>query len=298
MISFKSIEIDDKDIFQKYYSINKDISSEYDFATLFAWEEMYSTQFAVINDCLCVKNFDGYMYPIGETENIKDAIMELRNDAKALNKQFKLISITTRMLEELKSFDLCKNHKLVVRRDLFDYLYKREKLAGLSGKKLHGQKNHFNYFKKNFEYQFVDIDDSNEEKCKIKLKEIIFERSLNPERELFATLKVLKHREKLGFISRCLIVDGEIAGIIMAEKQHNSMLIQIAKSDVNYRGASVALFKLFCENYFTECEDVNFMEDMGIEGLRKMKLSYDPDFMVEKFTICAGEDCEEDELPN
>ncbi|MDR2939819.1 MAG: phosphatidylglycerol lysyltransferase domain-containing protein [Clostridiales bacterium] len=288
MINFKSIEIDDKDIFQKYYDINKDVSSEYDFATLFAWEEMYATQYAEVNNCLCVRNMDGYMYPIGKKADVKPALIKLKEDAASINRKFKLISITERMLGELKEFNICDNKfDVISRRDLFDYIYLRENLATLSGKKLHGQKNHYNFFVKNNGYEFVDIDGTNENGCIEKLKGLIFERSLNPEKELFATLKVLKYRGQLGFISKCLIVNGEIVGIIMAEKQHGTMLIQIAKSDVKYRGAAVALFKLFCESYFTECEYVNFMEDMGIEGLRKMKLSYSPVKMVEKYLFCS-----------
>ena len=42
-------------------------------------------------------------------------------------------------------------------RDNFDYLYEAEKLIKLSGKKLHGKKNHYNSFIKNYKYEVKDI---------------------------------------------------------------------------------------------------------------------------------------------
>jgi hypothetical protein len=75
-----------------------------------------------------------------------------------------------------------------------------------------------------------------------------------------------------------------LAGVIIAQNHHGTALIHIAKADVEIRGASVALFAYFLRENLTECEYVNFMEDMGIEGLRQMKESYYPEFLIEKFS--------------
>lgn len=289
MIEFKPLELENKDLFNKYLDISKYLSSEYNFTTLFAWQEMYDNCYAIVENCFCVKAIDNgveyFMFPLGEKSDVMRAIIALSRYSKENGRNLKFNSVSIKMIDYIKDFGLEEVFSLSAKRELFDYMYKKEKFINLSGKKLHGKRNHFNYFINNYEYSFVDIDESNEEMCKAKFKEYIFGRSLNPEKEYFATLKVLKYRKELGFVSKCLIVEGNIVGIIMGQKHQGTILIQIAKSDIEYRGAAVALFKFFVEEAFSECEYVNLMEDLGIEGLRKAKLSYDPDFLIEKFLL-------------
>lgn len=284
MIDFKPIELLDKEIFDKYYSINKDISSEYNFTTLFAWQEMFGNYYAIVNDCLCIKNADGYCYPIGNAKDTNDAICELVNEHKH-NDKFKLISVTKRMLNEFEELHKQCLYKVNERRELFDYMYDRDKLATLVGKKFSKKRNHLNYFKNTYTYDFVDLDESNMQDTIKFIKTTIDERSLDPEKELFATLKVMKYSDKLGLVSKVLIVDNKIIGLIMAQNHNDTVLIQIAKADIEYRGASVALFSFLLQDYFTDLQYANFMEDLGIEGLRKMKLSYNPVFLIEKYSI-------------
>ena len=52
-------------------------------------------------------------------------------------------------------------------RDNWDYVYLREKLASLSGRKYHGKKNHYNAFKKEYpDYVYEPIGPDNYEECK------------------------------------------------------------------------------------------------------------------------------------
>ena len=47
-------------------------------------------------------------------------------------------------------------------RDISEYIYDREKLATLSGKKLHGKRNHINRFKENHEWSYEPLSDENQ----------------------------------------------------------------------------------------------------------------------------------------
>ena len=55
------------------------------------------------------------------------------------------------------------------------------------------------------------------------------------------------------------------------------------KGDVNYVGVYQTLNQVVAEKYFPDGALVNRQEDMGIEGLRKAKLSYFPKILVEKY---------------
>lgn len=286
MLEFNPISINDKEIFKKYLEINKFENSEYNFTTWVAWQVVYQLKYAVIEDCLCVlgcnQGSEYSYFPLGEKGNVRKALDVLMTYFKETNKNFVLMSLSQKMLDFMKEFDMLHIFSQDNRRDFADYVYKREKLISLSGKKLHGKRNHFNFFENNFSYNLVPITDENESECRDKLKELIVGRSLNPGEELNATNMVLRYRDKLNLDGSALYVEGNLVGIILGECHHGTSIIHIAKSDVNYRGAAVALFKLYLEQYLCHCEHVNFMEDLGIEGLRKAKLSYDPDYMIEK----------------
>jgi hypothetical protein len=216
------------------------------------------------------------MYPIGKTENVQKALVELSADA-ARGAYLKISPVTLRMARELTNFSLTSI------RYQFDYVYKREKLASMSGKKLHKKRNHLNYFENNFTFKMIDLTDDKLEETYEFLKSLILERSFNPNEELLATLRVVNQRNRLGLISKLLYADERLVGVIIAQNHFGTALIHIAKADVDTRGASVALFSYFLRDNLTECDYVNFMEDMGIEGLRQMKESYYPEFMIEKF---------------
>jgi len=286
MLSFKKVTMDDKEIINQYLDINKFKNSEYNFTTIMAWQFVYETHYTITDDCMILKGFEDnrayFYFPLGKPENIKSALHSLMKHCEALDIPLSLINASAEMLDILVDIGMRDLFDLDCRRDAADYVYKREKLVTLSGKKLHGKKNHLNFFNNNYESELVPIDDSNIEACEELLKIEITERSTRPFEELNSTFMALRYRDEFGLIGRALFADGNLAGVILAERHHEFALIQIAKANISYRGASVALFQKFLADNLTDCEYVNFMEDLGLEGLRRAKLSYDPEYLVEK----------------
>lgn len=68
-----------------------------------------------------------------------------------------------------------------------------------------------------------------------------------------------------------------------ASKRGKVAVIHIEKADSQYRGIYQAINQQVLEHCFSHCVWVNREEDLGIEGLRKAKLSYQPAFLLEKF---------------
>lgn len=72
----------------------------------------------------------------------------------------------------------------------------------------------------------------------------------------------------------------------MGELLNNNMaLIHIEKANPEIRGLYPYINQQFLVHEFPDVEFVNREEDMGIEGLRKAKLSYHPCKFVEKYTV-------------
>ena len=286
MLSFKKVTMDDKDLINRYLSINMFKNSEYNFTTIMAWQFVYETAFTVEQDCLLLQghsdNRTYFYFPQGERDKVKQALHSLIEHCNALGLPFSLVNVSCAMISILEDIGMLDLFEREERRDTADYIYRHDKLVTLSGKKLHGKKNHLNFFNNNYNSRLEPIDETNIHVCEKMLKQEIAERSTRPYEELNATFMALRYRDELGLVARAMFADDELAGVILAERHHDIALIQIAKANIAYRGASVALFQKFLSEHFIDCEYVNFMEDLGIEGLRRAKLSYDPDHLVEK----------------
>ena len=82
-----------------------------------------------------------------------------------------------------------------------------------------------------------------------------------------------------------LVVNDEIVGFAAGETMPNGIgALYFEKADIDYRGIYPLLDNLFCKAHFGEVKYINKQEDMGIEGLRKSKLSYNPVAMAERYT--------------
>jgi hypothetical protein len=223
-----------------------------------------------------------FYFPLGHERNIEAAITTLTHHCQACGLVLTLLNVSRGMIDCLSNLGMLERFRQIDQRDTYDYIYKREKLVLLSGKKLHGKKNHLNAFNTSYDSHLVPIDETNIGLCERMLKSEITQRSTRPHAELNATFMALRYREELGLVAQALFADTHLAGVIMAEQHHEFVLVQIAKTDVSFRGASVALFQKFLANNFTQCEYANLMEDLGLDGLRRAKLSYDPDELIDK----------------
>ena len=154
-------------------------------------------------------------------------------------------------------------------RDDFDYIYSSRDLIDLSGKKYHGKRNHISYFKKNFDWQYERITPENIEECRRMNEEW---EALNSERkpeeiatEQRAVNHAFNHFWELGLVGGLIRTqDGVVAYPIINNE--------------------------FARNELSGYRYINREEDTGDEGLRKAKLSYYPEILLEKHLAYYRED--------
>ena len=156
--------IEDKNVFEKFIYPYKFLSCEYSFTTLYIWREACDVCFTIYKGALIIKkkDFEGkyyFMQPLGYSKgNLKEIIDALMDYKTENNMEYLFKDLDEGVMEEIRDIyddvnDICIKED----RDNFDYLYEAEKLIKLSGKKLHGKKNHYNSFIKNYDYEVKDI---------------------------------------------------------------------------------------------------------------------------------------------
>lgn len=289
-IVFKRPELEDKEIIASYFAKAPSRSCERTFANVYLWSRHYHVKYAIVEDALVFMDDEfelAYAYPAGEPEAVKRALERLMKYSEERENPFKLYNVTEENFAQLEEF-YPGRFTVEYDRDEADYVYEREKLATLAGKKLHGKRNHINKFKTLYEnWCYESLSDANVEECfQMALKwrnQNGCEEDVEKNAEMCVTLNSLRLYKELELTGGCIRVDGKIVAFCIGEEVcEDTYVVHIEKAFSDVEGAYPMINQQFVQHECMEYEYVNREEDTGAEGLRKAKLSYRPVFLVEK----------------
>lgn len=174
-------------------------------------------------------------------------------------------------------------------RDNADYVYTVKSLSTLAGKKLDGKRNHINKFKKLYSYEYEKISPLNIKDCKNIVEKWYSQRGQDNEsltHERTANYQLLDNYGLLGLKGALIRVNGEAEAFTVGEQLNkNTAVIHVEKANPGIHGIYTVINQQFINNEWLHMEYVNREQDLGIPGLRKAKLSYNPDHLIEKYTI-------------
>lgn len=293
MLTFKSFDLEDRDLINAYLQKQNYRASDLCFTNLYCWGKKFDTQFAVRDGWLFIRFKDNkgrssYLKPIGEG-NLKDAIATIMEDHRPFNSVFQIRGITQDMMEEIEQvmpglFDFSLN------RSVSDYIYTTEKLIHLKGKKLQSKRNHINRFQRENEWKYKSLTGNPElvKECKRMLDKWMEVNMEEKDPSLvyddFATTQMLNHFEYFNLRGGLICVNNEIVAFTIGEPlTDDTIVVHVEKAFADIHGAYTIINQQFVEHETSGYTYVNREEDMGIENLRKAKLSYQPDILLEKY---------------
>ncbi len=263
---------------------------EYCFGNIYMWSDIYDNKILNDNGIFVSADFTDkpiFCYPIGDGDK-KATIEKLIEYSKRNNIELEFFGMTEKDKEELNCFFPNQFH-IHETRDFFDYVYRAEDLANLSGRKYHSKKNHASYFEKHFDWKYEPINKENIEQC--LLLNAHWEglnKQKNPEEitdESLAIQKALKNYFQLGFEGGVLTIQGEIVAFTFGERLNsNTFCTHVEKAYGNVRGAYQMINRELARQLKDRYEFINREEDTGSEGLRQAKLSYHPHRLIIKYS--------------
>ena len=96
----------------------------------------------------------------------------------------------------------------------------------------------------------------------------------------------IRHRDELGMKGGALRAGGRIVAITLGERLTNdTFVVHFEKAFSDVQGAYPMINREFVRNELKQYTYVNREEDLGEEGLRKAKLSYRPERLLDKGMI-------------
>lgn len=288
--TFRRPVLEDKDLIDTFFRTYPTRSCDRTFANVLLWAKHYHVEFCFTGKVVLFRdNSEGYgfAWPVGPEEEVRKVIPEIETYCEKNGHPFLLYGVTPEQFTLLESWYPGK-YQIVYDRDGADYIYESEKLCTLSGKKLHGKRNHINKFKATFQnWSYEKMTDSNLEECfQMALKwrnENGCEEDEEKNSEMCVTLNSLRLFRELELIGGILRVDGKIAAFTIGEPvNEDTFVVHIEKAFADIPGAYTMINQQFVEHECMGYRYVNREDDVGQEGLRKAKLSYKPAFLVEK----------------
>lgn len=289
---WKEITEADRELFQGFYEKEQSRSCEHSFTNNLLWSPFYGTKYCVIEGNLVFKSGEEKLsvsFPIGKNQ-VQKTVDKLLQYFEEKNQPFSMHSVTPQQFELLTQMYPGK-FQIAYDRDWADYIYESEKLISLSGKKLHGKRNHINNFIKAYpDYQYERIDAGNREEC-IELANNWREENgcdSDPEKneEFCVTLRALKEMEDLNLTGGLIRADGRVVAFSMGERLcDDTFVVHIEKAYADVQGAYPIINQQFVLHEAADYRYINREEDTGAEGLRKAKMSYYPVFLQEKGVV-------------
>jgi uncharacterized protein len=278
VLMFSPISIGDKDAFRQMSDDVGYISCEYSFANLFMWGKPYDMQWCSFNNAplILIARDNVLLFPLcqgittDELQNLSKAFLESGGSGEIAQVPSSFIKEHS-ALEE--SFHICED------RDFADYIHLTAKLSLLQGKKLSKKRNLISQFTRNYP-EFEDLPLSSElfSGCLLLAKNKMIDGNTDQQDELKALELGFANCADLKLDGRVIKVKGKtIAFSVFSQHIDGSYLVHYEKSDHDYKGVSQLINWKTAEFLADKCKYINREQDLGIPGLRKAKMSYDPD---------------------
>lgn len=289
MLNFSFISKAQINEFKKYYDYSTALGCDLNLVNAYLWRDEFNIKFAVYNDTLIKAYFNddgsiwGYCMPSGK--NVKGALEEIFADAYERGRKPLILMLTNGQRAVLETMYPSK-FSFVRSPENQDYIYLSEDLATLAGKKFHAKRNHISKFYRTYSNtRFESIDSSN---IKDALEVVhgwcnengVYEAD---NYELRAINEAFENMESFNMSGAVLYVeDKPVAMTLGSEISQNVYDVNFEKALREYDGVYAVINNEFAKT-LTKYKYINREEDMGLEGLRKAKLSYNPVIILDRY---------------
>jgi hypothetical protein len=290
MITFQPIDLAHRETILRYTLRSERRNCDLSFANLMSWRFLYLTEVAELGGYLLFRfRVDGqlmYMMPLGQGP-LRPVVLALMEDARRQQADFRMAGVCAELVPLIEA-EFPGVFRFTGNRDYADYVYLRSDLATLRGKKLQPKRNHVHRFEALYpDYEYLPLTPDRVEEC-LQLEELWRRENgaaekfaLNAERRSMTF--ALQHLRELGITGGVLHAAGRpVAFTYGAPINAVTWDTCVEKADTEVEGAYAMINMLYAQHLDEQYLYINREEDLGLEGLRRAKLSYHPVALLDK----------------
>jgi hypothetical protein len=281
----RSIDLNDKELFDAAFKKFPPQISEYTFTNLYAWRQPHGISVSQYRGYTLVssrQNGKNVFYPpIGPdpAKIIKEIL--LQDDVEFFN-------VTKEIADKISGEEQFLTES---DRDNWDYLYKIKDLIELKGGNYSSKRNFIRRFKSEQEFEYLALPSERLsgacrefENIWCEAKNCDIDPGLNAERQAF--YEMIERLLNFNLICGAIRVNDRVCAAAIAERLNkDTMVMHILKALPDITGLYQVMLNEFLSRNSKGFEYLNMEEDLGVEGLRKSKESYKPFKMVEKYRV-------------
>lgn len=296
-LSFSPVGPSDRDRIFAYSSVFGEGSCQYSPASMFGLEEKYGDAVCerdgllfTLRRRLCDAGRRVYLFPLGCAEKLADGVRRVMGDARAQGRRTAFVSVTEKQRDFLLSA-FPGRFAVFEDRDAAEYVYRTESLATLSGNRLRKRRAEVRAFWRCYgdRASVAALSPANVPEVLAFEARWLLENAATHDAEALAREARMIARQLgafdalhlSGFVLR---IDGSVAGFAYGTKLGGDCYDAIAeKGDRSVLNVYKVLRQEGARRCAAGCTFLNLEEDLGIPGLRAMKASYHPAFLLRKF---------------
>lgn len=290
MLDFKKITLADAEVIKPFVTSPARFSCESSFVNLVTWAEMYDNMYALSDGMLFIKSGgvekESFRLPFGG--NLQKGMDVLKQYAGT-----DLPDLWVQQGERFIDFKLNygRLYEFIPQRDAFDYIYLQQDLATLSGKKYHSKRNHISAFSKKYDWHYREVTEENIPEVLLCMQEWYkenadrFDSHMQCEKQ--GVELMLSNMQRFSLKGGAIYVGDKVVAFTLGSAINRDVFdIHIEKALAEYATAYTVINNEFAKT-LSGYKYINREDDLGIEGLRKAKLSYKPNLLLRKY-LCVS----------
>lgn len=263
------------------------------FGTLYLWGGVFGQQVGQLGSRMIIKYETAeeltFAYPFG-SGSLRSAVLSMKRLAERRGLPLVINGMTELQKKQLET-EFPDKFIFEENRNSADYVYEVEKLASLRGKKLQNKRNHCNRFEKEHpDWRFEPLEPRHFAQCR-ELMNHWEERHQGQDdmqdAEQTVVEQCFQNFSELGLIGGALFCEDRMVAFTIGELSGgHSVDVRLEKADASVNGAYQMINREFVRSIQQQYPDVQYVnreEDMGMENLRKAKMSYHPSILLMKY---------------
>jgi len=291
--NLKKLDYSDQKTVTNYAEKYNQYCCEFSFSNLYLWDDLYHYKIAYFNDWLVIidPENDYSLIPLGKDITVS-GLQQLSENLKQLGYSGDFSNAPPEIIENHP--ELSRSYKIESYRGMAEYIYTTKKLVELKGKKLRKKKNHISQFKRKYpDYQIRPMNATTRHDClqmsEGMLKKLTIDSKISKEEteknegiegvidEMISIRKAFSAFDQLPLEGIAIYVEASlVAYSIYSRLNKDVFTIHFEKADYNYRGIAQVINWETAKALNKRCTYINREQDLGVPGLRKAKLSYEP----------------------